>query len=320
MNHPTLSVAEILGILRNEGIDAQTSGNPSFEVVRLRHIEQTDPSSLSFFVGSDANKLGSLKTCVVLTLPTVSLPDESVICIHTEHPKLAFYILAQRFQPPSKPSLVHKTAVIDSKSTIHPSAYIGPYCVIEESQVGENAVLEAHVTLMGKTKIGANVVIEANTCIGATGQGFAWGLDGKRWVMPQIGGTTIGDNTFIGANITIVRGTLQDTRIGKDCRIAHGSRIGHNCQIGNGTFVANQVAIPGSVKIGEKCFLGSGSVFRPGVCIGESITVGAGSVVTRDVNHPGAVLVGTPARMVKTSRTGEKLSGVPSGAPLKDKQ
>jgi acetyltransferase-like isoleucine patch superfamily enzyme len=46
------------------------------------------------------------------------------------------------------------------------------------------------------------------------------------------------------------------------------------------------------------CRIGRGTVLVPGVEVGEEAFVAAGAVVTRDV-PPGAVVMGSPARVVR---------------------
>lgn len=49
--------------------------------------------------------------------------------------------------------------------------------------------------------------------------------------------------------------------------------------------------------IGDRVFIGGGSIIMPGVNIGSDSIVGAGSVVTRDVEE-GSVVAGNPARTI----------------------
>lgn len=57
-----------------------------------------------------------------------------------------------------------------------------------------------------------------------------------------------------------------------------------------GTRVAN-------VKIGNRVFIGAGTIILPGVTIGDDIVIGAGSVVTKDVPSD-SVAVGNPAKII----------------------
>ena len=306
-----LTVKELARLLEDQCLKVEIHGFEDFVIDHLRDLEDSDKGALTFFIGEDTSKLDHLEHCVLICRPGLVPQSQSVIRIITDEPKLAFYILAQNFAPTSPDSGIHPTAVIDPKAVVHPTATIGPFCVLEECTIGEKAILHSHVTLYASTRIGARAVIEGHTFIGATGQIWAWGSDGKRWVLPQIGGTVIGDDCFIGSNVSIVRGALQDTVIDRGCRIAHGSRIGHNCQIGKETFISNGVTIPGSVTIGNFCFLGSGSVYRSGIVLGDNITVGAGAVVTKSFFKKGLVLAGIPALPIRKVGDDTTLTGVP---------
>ncbi len=55
----------------------------------------------------------------------------------------------------------------------------------------------------------------------------------------------------------------------------------------------------GRVSIGNKVFIGAGSVVLPNVKIGENSIIGAGSVVTKDVPS-NVVCGGNPARVIST--------------------
>lgn len=53
------------------------------------------------------------------------------------------------------------------------------------------------------------------------------------------------------------------------------------------------------IHIGDRCFIGGGSVVLPGVTIGDGCIVGAGSVVTGDI-PAGSIAAGNPARVIRT--------------------
>ncbi len=69
------------------------------------------------------------------------------------------------------------------------------------------------------------------------------------------------------------------------------------------------------VRIGNRVFIGAGSIVLPGVTIGDDVVIGAGSVVTRDI-PAGHVAAGSPARPVCTidefvSRRSEEMENSP---------
>jgi len=55
----------------------------------------------------------------------------------------------------------------------------------------------------------------------------------------------------------------------------------------------------GKVKIGNRVFVGAGSIILPGVTVGNDVVIGAGSIVTRDIPD-GQVVAGNPARITCT--------------------
>lgn len=56
-------------------------------------------------------------------------------------------------------------------------------------------------------------------------------------------------------------------------------------------------SIVGNVKIGNRVFIGWGSIVLCGVTIGDDVIIGAGSVVTKDIPS-NSIAVGNPAKVV----------------------
>jgi maltose O-acetyltransferase len=53
-------------------------------------------------------------------------------------------------------------------------------------------------------------------------------------------------------------------------------------------------------RLGNRVFVGAGTIILPGVTIGDDVIIGAGSVVTKDLSS-GGVYVGNPAVWVKST-------------------
>ena len=301
---------QFLLLLVSEGIDAELYGPSTTIVNHLCNIEAADNNCITFYVGDDLSVVDDLRNCLLICKSGISV-HKSVTQIITANPKLAFYIISQSFSQPLPKKYFHNSVVIHPEAKIHPSAYIGPFCVIGKCQIGKDVFINSQVNLYDGVSIAERVIIESGTSIGVTGQIWAWDNNGKRWVMPQFGGVRIEEDCFIGSNISIARGALQDTIIKKSARIAHGTMIGHNCIIGEETFISNRVAIAGSTSVGNYCFLGAGSVLKSGLILGDDITIGAGAVVTKNCMDNGSVLAGVPAKVIKKVKKGEALAGVP---------
>jgi maltose O-acetyltransferase len=52
-----------------------------------------------------------------------------------------------------------------------------------------------------------------------------------------------------------------------------------------------------NVKIGNKVFIGAGTIILPGIKIGDNVIIGAGSVVTKDIPN-NSLFAGNPAKFI----------------------
>ncbi len=131
-------------------------------------------------------------------------------------------------------------------------------------------------------------------------------------------GCSIGDGTRVGTFVEIQR----NAAIGKRCKISSHTFICEGVTIEDECFIGHQVVfindkVPAAVnpdgslqtaadwkciptRVCRRASIGSGAVILCGVTIGEGAVVGAGAVVTKDV-PPNAVVVGTPARVLRAA-------------------
>jgi UDP-3-O-[3-hydroxymyristoyl] glucosamine N-acyltransferase len=98
-----------------------------------------------------------------------------------------------------------------------------------------------------------------------------------------VGSVVLADDVEIGANSTVDRGTLGDTRIGRGTKIDNLVMIAHNCQIGENVLIAAQVGIAGSSTVEHDAVL-LGQVGIAGhVTIGAHAFLAAKTGVSKDV-------------------------------------
>jgi UDP-3-O-[3-hydroxymyristoyl] glucosamine N-acyltransferase len=145
--------------------------------------------------------------------------------------------------------------------------------------------------------IGDRVYIYPGARIGQDGFGFAITPEGLRTV-PQLGRVLIGNDVEVGANVTVDRGTLEDTVIGAGTRIDNLVQIAHNVRIGRGCVVVAQVGISGSTVLEDHVVLAGQAGIAGHLRIGAGSRIGAKSGVMADV-PPRSDLVGIPAQPVK---------------------
>ena len=210
-------------------------------------------------------------------------------------------VLPLFFPDPILPPGVHPTAIVPSCAQVDPTAHIGPYCVLgPEVRIGPRSVLQGlnhlgancrlgedvnlfpNVTLYPGTEIGSRVRIHSGTVIGSDGFGYVPDAGMHRKV-PQIGCVTIRDDVEIGANVTIDRGALGPTVIGRGTKIDNLVQIGHNVTIGENCLIISQAGIAGSSKLGNYVIL-AGQVGVAGhLKIGNRVSVAAQSGVMNNI-------------------------------------
>lgn len=210
-------------------------------------------------------------------------------------------VLPLFFPEPVFPPGIHDTAVVAASAQIDPSAHIGPHCIVSEKvrvgprcvlqggdyvgascQLGEDVNLFPNVTLYPRTEVGHRVRIHSGTVVGSDGFGYVQD-GGIHLKVPQIGNVIIRDEVELGANVTIDRGALGPTVIGRGTKIDNLVQIAHNVIIGEHCLVISQAGIAGSSKLGNYVIL-AGQVGVAGhLKIGNRVSVAAQSGVMNNI-------------------------------------
>jgi len=286
----TITAEAMVESLREEGIGAEMVGVGGLAPTHVRALGDADENCLSFYIGEDSRAVEGLRGCVLLCRDGLEGVHESVCRIVVDDPRLAFAVIGQEFLLPLPVAGVHPTAIVDAEAKIHPTAYVGPCCTLEKCVVGEGCVVHPRVMIYANTTIGRRVEIESGAVIGATGLGRSVGPDGRHWLFPHFGETILEDETFVGANSVITRGTLGSTVLKEGSRVNASVVIAHNCTVGRYTAVSIGVTISGSSVVGDRCFIGSSASLKEGIKLGNDIVVGMGSVVTKSFEEDNIVL------------------------------
>src|SRR3984957_4751135 len=303
----SFTAAEIAGHLQGEVL-----GNGSVVLTGFAPADKARPGDLTFaendtfFQRADASAASAI-------LVAGGFTSRVKVLIRVPNARIAFAkVLPLFFPDPAFAPGVHPTAVVSASAKIDPTAHIGPYCVIgEKAQIGARSVLQAgdhvghnshigedvnlfpNVVIYPRTQIGNRVRIHSGTVIGSDGFGYV--LDeGAHRKVPQIGSVIIGEDVEIGANVTVDRGALGPTIIGKGTKIDNLVQIAHNVSIGEHSLVVAQVGIAGSSKLGNYVILGGQVGVAGPLKSGDQVTIAAQSGVMHDIKD-GAKLLGSPA-------------------------
>lgn len=295
-----------------EMLDARLIGNPDQLVRGLATLQEASSEQLSFLANSQYRKYlaGTQAAGVLLTEADAQGFQGNALVVG--NPYLMYARISHLFDPKPKPTVgIHPSAVIAEDTVIDPTASIAAGVVVESGAhigpgvtlgaqcfIGARSViaaggwLAARVTLYHDVIIGERVVIQSGAIIGSEGFGFA--AEQGRWQkIAQIGGVRIGNDVEIGANTTIDRGALSDTRIGDGVKLDNQIQIAHNVQIGDHTAMAACVGISGSTRIGKHCTIAGGVGMVGHIEICDNVFVSGMTMVTRSITEPGAYSSGT---------------------------
>jgi len=172
---------------------------------------------------------------------------------------------------------------------VFPHAYIG-----EGSIIGENTIVYPHATVYHGTIIGARCILHSGAVIGADGFGHAPLADGSYRKIPQLGITVIEDDVEIGANTTVDRATMGETRVRKGTKLDNLVQVAHNVEIGEHVVIAAQAGISGSAKIGNMVQIGGQVGVSGHLRIADKTRIGAKSGIMSDIKEEGQTLLGAP--------------------------
>ncbi|TBR43576.1 UDP-3-O-(3-hydroxymyristoyl)glucosamine N-acyltransferase [Marinomonas agarivorans] len=293
-------------------VDGSVVGNPDHLIEKLGTLDDADGSALSFLANPKyRNKLDSTQAGAVLLRQAEHAPLVNNAII-VANPYLAFAQLTHKFVKRAHTwTGIHDSAVIADDVVLGENVRIGPNVVIEKGvvlgdeveigassvvganvRIGNNSRLAANVTIYYDVIIGDNCLLHSGAVIGADGFGFAPSAQGWTKIM-QLGAVIVGNKVEIGANTTIDRGAIEDTRIGNGVIIDNQVQIAHNVIIGDNSAIAGCSAIAGSTQIGAGCTIAGGVGIIGHLTITDNVHITAMSLVSKSIDKPGSYSSGT---------------------------
>ena len=314
-----MTIHEIAALLDGEIVGSHLEGKP--EIDRVAKIEEATAGSLTFLANPKYEKhLESTLATAVLVSKTFDLKKyegrTSLIFIRVHDPYIAFLNTLKRLTPALDPFTtgIHPTAVIASTAELGKNISVGALAVVgEHARVGDNTKigegciiglqarvgvhcqLYPNVVIYHQCIIGNNVTLHSGVVIGSDGFGFAPKPDGTYEKIPQLGIVIIEDEVEIGANSTVDRAVMGDTRIHRGVKVDNLVQIAHNVAVGEYTVIAAQTGISGSTKIGKHCMIGGQVGFAGHIDIADNTIIMAQSGIHNTIKEPGKSFWGTPA-------------------------
>ena len=289
---PDIRLHDIIAALGGE-----LHGDGNTLIQALASLESAGPEAMSFVSHPKYRQglAGTKAACVIVPPDLKDIAIARGACIVSASPYLYFARLTQlwrRALDAQRGALVaqggvHPSAVVDVSAQVHPSAQIGPLCVVERgARIGAHTQLRSRVTVGEDCTIGQRCLLHSGVVIGADGFGFA--QDADLWEkIEQLGAVSIGDDVEIGANTCIDRGALRDTVIEDGVKLDNLIQVGHNVHIGRNTAIAGCAGIAGSAVIGPQCTIGGGAIVLGHLEIAAHVHISAGTLVSKSISKPG---------------------------------
>jgi UDP-3-O-[3-hydroxymyristoyl] glucosamine N-acyltransferase len=300
-----------------EAIGAKVEGDGALEVRSVAAPGRAGPHDLIYVETEKHVQRAAASAALCVVAPdAISIQGKTVL--RHAHAKVGFAkAAALLLEPTPIASGIHATAIVAPLARIAAGVSIGPYAVIgEDVHVGEGTQIGPHcviapgcwigsqcrihprVTLYRGVRIGDRVEIHSGAVIGSDGFGYALG-EGRYWKFPQTGIVEISDDVEIGANTTIDRGSLDDTRIAEGVKLDNLVHVGHNVKIGAHTVIAAQTGISGSSTLGHHVVVGGQVGIADHCTLEDGAIAGAqAGIPTGKTIRAGQTVWGTPAREI----------------------
>lgn len=303
-------------------LGATLEGNPELDILRVAKIEEAGEGAITFLANPKyARHLATTRASAAIVGQNVKVEDRSsdlplLALVRVADPYVGFVRVLARFHPPRPPLPpgIHPTAVVDPTASLGTNVRIGPHAVIgarchvgdrtligqcavlyDDVRVAEDSILYANVSVREGCLVGARCILQPGAVIGSDGFGFAPQPDGSFEKIPQMGIVVIEDDVEIGANTTVDRATLGETRIKKGVKLDNLIQVAHNVVIGENTVMASQSGISGSTRIGKNVMVAGQVGFTGHIEVADGVKIGAQSGVHRSLTTVNGTYFGTPA-------------------------
>jgi UDP-3-O-[3-hydroxymyristoyl] glucosamine N-acyltransferase len=297
-------------------LQCRLDGDGDIEILRVAGIEQAAAGDLTFVANSkyQSRLTDTRASAVILASSAVLEAPAPFAILRSEHPYLTFAQALRVFHQASPPPVgIDRLTAIAPDAEIGADVSIGPFVTIGAgaaigprtilypnvvigpgARIGADCVLHAHVSVRERVTIGHRVVMLDGAVVGSDGFGFARQPDGTHLKIPQHADVIIEDDVEIGANTTIDRPAVGETRIHAGTKIDNLVQIAHGVRVGYRALLAAQVGIAGSTIVEDEVMLGGQVGVTGHVRIGKGAMASAKTGITGNV-EAGILVSGYPS-------------------------
>jgi UDP-3-O-[3-hydroxymyristoyl] glucosamine N-acyltransferase len=311
-------------------LDCALEGDGELEILRVSGIQDAGPGEITFVANPKYEKLlaTTKASAVILKRGAASAAPvrRSVgagecAVLRADDPYLAFARAVRLFAPEWRPAPgVHAQAAVAADVALGRDVSVGAFVAIEAgvsigdrtvifpnvtigrgARVGGDCVIHSNVAIRERVTLGDRVILQNGVVIGGDGYGFVRRSDGTHEKIPQTAAVVIEDDVEVGANTTVDRPAVGETRIKAGTKIDNLVQIAHGVVVGRNVLMAAQVGVAGSTEVGDDVVFG-GQVGVPGhLTIGRGAIAIAKAGITNSVD-PGVMVGGYPALEIREWR------------------
>jgi UDP-3-O-[3-hydroxymyristoyl] glucosamine N-acyltransferase len=296
---------------RLDGATAVTAAQP---IARVNTLDDAGPGDITFLTNARfASRVAATRAAAIIADDALTVAPCPIL--RAAQPSVTLATAIALLTPPAVPvpAGVHPLASVDPTATLGADVSVGPFAVVgagavigartvlhphavvgPQSQVGDDCVFHAQASVRDRVVIGHRVTLQNGAVIGSEGFGFATRPDGTHQKIPQVGIVVIGDDVEIGANSTVDRPAIGETRIGSGTKIDNLVHIAHGVKIGKNVRLAALVGIAGSSVIEDDVVLAGQVGVINHVRVGAGAQVASKSAVMSDLEG-GQTYAGIPA-------------------------
>jgi UDP-3-O-[3-hydroxymyristoyl] glucosamine N-acyltransferase len=297
-------------------LQCSLEGDGDVDIVRVAAVHKAGPGDLTFVAnGRYLPKLATTRaSAVILGRTKGAAPRVSCAVLHADDPYSAFAQAVTLFAPATPaPTGIDPLSAVADDAAIGADASIGPFVTVGAgaaigartivhanvvigagARIGDDCVIHSQTSIRDRVVIGDRVTLHDGVVVGSDGYGFARQKDGTHLKIPQHGDVVIEDDVEIGANSTIDRPAIGETRISAGTKIDNLVHVAHGVAIGRRVLLAAQVGIAGSTTIGDDVMMAGQTGVTGHITVGDNVVVGAKSAVLQSVDA-GAFVTGSPA-------------------------
>ena len=306
-----------------EVVQARVIGDESVQLTGIASVQSARPGDL-IFIDQEKNLSAALESgaSALIAGNFAGEKTNGKAVLLAAQPRLAFARAALLLCPaPMREPGIHPSAIVHQLAQLADGVTIEERVVIGEGvQIGANTRIGAggviganvrigadcdlypNVTVYPGVRLGDRIIVHSGAVLGSDGFGYVRDkTTGHYEKFPQIGRLEIEDDVEIGANTTIDRGALDETRVRRGAKIDNLVHIGHNCEIGEDVVIAAQTGLSGSTIIEKNVVLGGQVGIGEHARIEEGVMLGgqAGVLPNKILKGKGIAFWGTPAKPLR---------------------